>query len=125
MKTIQEISRHLDILYIEQKKQEKELFEQMELLLMNASPMNIIGNTIENFISKNKLDEELPKLTLQLIINKLSEQFFSKSPILKNTLQTVISDLLISNIFEKKSKIIQQLNPGIEEPEKNHSEIQH
>ena len=102
MKTIQEISRHIDILYIEQKEQEKELFEQMELLLINASPMNIIGNTIENFILKNKLDEELPKLTLQLIINKLSEQFFRKSPILKNTLQTVISDLLISNIFEKK-----------------------
>ena len=61
MKTINEINMQLDLLYTEQKLQEKEVFEKMESILVNASPMNIIGKTLENIISKNNLDQELPK----------------------------------------------------------------
>jgi hypothetical protein len=111
MKNINEITKQLDLLYTEQKLQEKELFEKMESILVNASPMNIISKTIENIISKNNLDQELPKLTLRFLINNLSERFFSKSPILKDTVQTVVGDFLNSSIFEKKSEKEAPLNP--------------
>jgi hypothetical protein len=104
MKTINEINMQLDLLYTEQKLQEKEVFEKMETILVNASPMNIIGKTLENIISKNNLDQELPKLTLRFLVNSLSERFFSKSPVLKDTIQTVVGDFLTSSIFEKKSE---------------------
>jgi hypothetical protein len=111
MKNINEITKQLDLLYTEQKLQEKELFEKMESILVNASPMNMISKTIENIISKNNLDQELPKLTLRFLINNLSERFFSKSPILKDTVQTVVGDFLTSSIFEKKSEKEAPLNP--------------
>jgi len=111
MKNMKDITRQLDLLYTEQKIQEKEIFEKMESILVNASPMNIISNTIENLISKNNLDEELPKLTLRFLINNLSERFFSKSPILKDTIQTVVGDFLTSSLFEKKSEKEAPLNP--------------
>ena len=105
MKNINEITKQLDLLYTEQQLQEKEIFEKMESILVSASPMNIISNTIENIISKNNLDQELPKLTLRFLINNLSDRFFSKSPILKDTIQTVVGDFLTTSIFEKKSGI--------------------
>lgn len=111
MKNINEITKQLDLLYTEQKLQEKDLFEKMESILVNASPMNMISKTIENIISKNNLDQELPKLTLRFLINNLSERFFSKSPILKDTVQTVVGDFLTSSIFEKKSEKEAPLNP--------------
>jgi hypothetical protein len=111
MKNINEITKQLDLLYTEQKLQEKELFEKMESILVNASPMNMISKTIENIISKNNLDQELPKLTLRFLINNLSERFFSKSTILKDTVQTVVGDFLTSSIFEKKSEKEAPLNP--------------
>lgn len=111
MKNINEITKQLDLLYTEQKLQEKDLFEKMESILVSASPMNMISKTIENIISKNNLDQELPKLTLRFLINNLSERFFSKSPILKDTVQTVVGDFLTSSIFEKKSEKEAPLNP--------------
>lgn len=110
MKNINEITQQLDLLYTEQKIQEKEIFEKMESILVSASPMNIISKTLENIISKNNLDQELPKLTLRFLINNLSERFFSKSPILKDTIQTVVGDFLTTSIFEKKSDEIEQRN---------------
>lgn len=111
MKNINEITKQLDLLYTEQQLQEKEIFEKMESILVSASPMNIISNTIENIISKNNLDQELPKLTLRFLINNLSDRFFSKSPILKDTIQTVVGDFLTTSIFEKKSEKEAPLNP--------------
>lgn len=111
MKNMKEITRQLDLLYTEQKIQEKEIFEKMESILVNASPMNIISRTLENLISKNNLDQELPKLTLRFLINNLSERFFSKSPILRDTIQTVVGDFLTSSLFEKKSDKEAPLNP--------------
>jgi hypothetical protein len=125
MKTIKEITKQLDLLYTEQKLQETEVFEKMESILVNASPMNIIGKTIENIISKNNLDQELPKLTVRYLINKLSERFFSKSPVLKDTFQTVVGDFLTSSIFEKKSKKTAQLNPGQKTEERSQQAILH
>lgn len=125
MKNINEITKQLDLLYTEQKLQEKEVFEKMESILVNASPMNIISKTIENIISKNKLDQELPKLTLRFLINNLSERFFSKSPILKDTIQTVVGDFLTSSIFEKKSEIPIQLNPTLAITEKTQTPVEH
>jgi hypothetical protein len=103
MKTINEINKQLDLLYTEQKLQEKDVFEKVESILVNASPMNIISKTLENIISKNNLDQELPKLTVRFLVNTLSERFFSKSPVLKDTIQTVVGDFLTQSIFEKKS----------------------
>ena len=111
MKNIKEITKQLDLLYTEQKLQEKEIFEKMESILVNASPINIISSTLENFISKNNLDQELPKFTLRFLVNNLSERFFSKSPILKDTIQTVVGDFLTTSIFEKKSEKEAPLNP--------------
>lgn len=111
MKNMNEITKQLDLLYTEQQLQEKEIFEKMESILVSASPMNIISNTLENFISKNNLDQEIPKLTLRFLINNLSERFFSKSPILKDTIQTVVGDFLTTSIFEKKSEKEAPLNP--------------
>jgi hypothetical protein len=125
MKTIKEITKQLDLLYTEQKLQETEVFEKMESILVNASPMNIIGKTIENIISKNNLDQELPKLTVRYLINKLSERFFSKSPVLKDTFQTVVGDFLTSSIFEKKSEKTAQLNPGQKTEERSQQAILH
>lgn len=125
MKNIKEISQQLDLLYTEQKLQEKEIFEKMESILVNASPMNIISKTLENIISKNNLDQELPKLTLRFLINNLSERFFSKSPILKDTIQTVVGDFLTSSIFEKKSEIITHLNTAKEKADTVQTAIHH
>jgi hypothetical protein len=125
MKTIKEITKQLDLLYTEQKLQETEVFEKMESILVNASPMNIIGKTIENIISKNNLDQELPKLTVRFLINNLSERFFSKSPVLKDTFQTVVGDFLTANIFEKKSEKTAQLNPGQKTEERSQQAILH
>jgi hypothetical protein len=125
MKNIKEISQQLDLLYTEQKQQEKEIFEKMESILVNASPMNIISKTLENIISKNNLDQELPKLTLRFLINNLSERFFSKSPILKDTIQTVVGDFLTSTIFEKKSEIKTHLNTAKEKADTIQTAIHH
>jgi hypothetical protein len=111
MKNMKEITKQLDLLYTEQTLQEKEIFEKMESILVSASPMNIISSTLENFISKNNLDQELPKMTLRFLVNNLSERFFSKSPILKDTIQTVVGDFLTTSIFEKKSEKEAPLNP--------------
>ncbi|MEN9987241.1 MAG: hypothetical protein RLZZ585_280 [Bacteroidota bacterium] len=125
MKNINEITKQLDLLYTEQKLQEKEVFEKMESILVNASPMNIISKTIENIISKNNLDQELPKLTIRFLINNLSERFFSKSPILKDTVQTVVGDFLTSSIFEKKSENPIQFNPTKAIAEKTQIQVEH
>ena len=112
MKTINEINKQLDLLYTEQKLQEKDVFEKVESILVNASPMNIISKTLENIISKNNLDQELPKLTVRFLVNTLSERFFSKSPVLKDTIQTVVGDFLTQSIFEKKSENSAELTFG-------------
>lgn len=125
MKTINEISKQLDLLYIEQKLQEKEVFEKIESILVNASPMNIISKTLENIVSKNNLDQELPKLTLRFLINTLSERFFSKSPVLKDTIQTVVGDFLTQNIFEKKSENNAELKFGNKTTELTQTPILH
>ena len=125
MKNINEITTQLELLYAEQKLQEKEVFEKMESILVNASPMNMISKTIENIISKNNLDQELPKLTLRFLINNLSERFFSKSPILKDTVQTVVGDFLTSSIFEKKSENTIQFNPTLSLTEKSPTPVNH
>lgn len=125
MKNINEITKQLDLLYTEQKIQEKEVFEKMESLLVNASPMKIISHTIENMISKNNLDQELPKLTLRFLINNLGERFFSKSPILKDTVQTVVGDFLTSSIFEKKSENTIPFHSTRAIPEKTPTPVNH
>jgi hypothetical protein len=124
MKTIHELSEQLDILYTQQKLEEKAVFNQMEDMLKKANPIHFISQSIENILSKNKLDEELPKMTIRLIINQLSDRFLSKSPVIKDTIQTFVGDLLVSNLFEKKSEAPNTSNEQTSQLEKDQAHIQ-
>lgn len=107
MKNIHEISLQLEHLYQKQKQEEEEVFEQLETLLVNASPLQIINNTIDDFLSSNQTRQDLPKKSLHFLMNKWSDRFLSDKPIIKDVLQTVLSDILFPVNPEKKSK-----NPG-------------
>lgn len=112
MKTIEQITRQITSLQETQKIQEQELSNKLENLLVNISPVNIISNSINSFISKNQIDEELPKVTLRFLISNLSDRFLNKSPILNKAIQSILSDYLIDTIFEKKSRPPLKLESG-------------